>query len=100
MTKLPSVSFFAATTLLGSYLALAQQPAQQNTAQRHPMTFFVTSVGMGKGADLGGLAGPDQHCLALATAVGPGNPTWHPCLTTTAPPPHPPVNPPHRNHQT
>jgi len=36
------------TILLGSYLALAQQPAQQNNSQTHPMTFFVTSVGLGK----------------------------------------------------
>src|SRR5260370_14791482 len=95
MTKLPSVvSVFAATTRLGSYLALAQQPAQQNTAQTHPMTFFVTSVGMGKGADLGGLAGADAHCLALATAVGAGNHTWHAYLSTQARGGQPAVNAP------
>ncbi|MGC1981253.1 MAG: lectin, partial [Pseudolabrys sp.] len=33
-------------------------PAQ---AQQASMTFFVTSVGLGKGADLGGLAGADRH---------------------------------------
>ena len=37
------------------------------------MTFFITSVGSGKGADLGGLAGADKHCQALAQAVGAGN---------------------------
>jgi hypothetical protein len=46
------------------------------------MTFFVTSVGLGKGADLGGLAGADQHCQNLATAVGAGNRTWHAYLST------------------
>ena len=40
---------------LGSYLALAQNPGQQAPPQ--PMSFFVTSAGLGKGADLGGLAG-------------------------------------------
>jgi hypothetical protein len=36
------------------------------------MTFFVTSVGSGQGADLGGLAGADRHCQALAQAAGAG----------------------------
>ncbi len=75
------VSVFTVTTFLGSYLALAQQPAQQNAAQTHPMTFFVTSVGMGKGADLGGPAGADAHCQTLATAGGVGNHTWHAYLS-------------------
>ena len=34
------------------------------------MTFFVTSVGKGNGADLGGLEGADAHCNALAAAAG------------------------------
>ena len=46
------------------------------------MTFFVTSVGMGKGADLGGLAGADRHCQELATSVGAGGKTWHAYLST------------------
>lgn len=31
-------------------------------AQEHPMGFFITSVGLGKGGDLGGLEGADAHC--------------------------------------
>ena len=46
------------------------------------MTFFVTSVGMGKGADLGGLAGADRHCQELATSVSAGGKTWHAYLST------------------
>jgi hypothetical protein len=46
------------------------------------MTFFVTSVGPGKGADLGGLAGADQHCQSLAKAAGAGQHTWHAYLST------------------
>jgi hypothetical protein len=42
----------------------------------------VTSVGSGKGADLGGLAGADQHCQALAQAAGAGGKTWHAYLST------------------
>ena len=45
------------------------------------MTFFVTSTGSGKGADLGGLAGADRHCQALAESVGAGGKTWHAYLS-------------------
>ena len=45
------------------------------------MSFFVTSAGPGKGADLGGLAGADKHCQALATAVGAGKRTWRAYLS-------------------
>ena len=41
-------------------------PAQ---AQQATMSFFVTSVGKGNGADLGGLTGADAHCQALAKAA-------------------------------
>jgi hypothetical protein len=51
-------------------------------AQQANMTFFVTSVGPGKGADLGGLAGADQHCQSLAQAAGAGGKTWHAYLST------------------
>jgi hypothetical protein len=48
------------------------------------MTFFVTSAGPGNGADLGGLAGADQHCQQLAAAVGAGDRTWRAYLSTQA----------------
>ena len=48
------------------------------------MTFFVTSAGPGKGADLGGLAGADRHCQSLARAAGAGDRTWHAYLSTQA----------------
>src|SRR6266436_2940213 len=93
MTRTPFiVSVFAVTSLLGSYLAFAQQSAQQSTAQQHPMTFFITSAGMGKGADLGGLAGADSHCQALASTVGAGNHAWHAYLSTQASGNQPAVN--------
>jgi hypothetical protein len=47
------------------------------------MTFFVTSVGSGKGGDLGGLAGADQHCAMLAKAAGAAALTWRAYLSTT-----------------
>src|SRR5712692_10266073 len=68
--------------LLGSSVEVAQQP--QAKGPPPPMSFFVTSVGMGKGADLGGLAGADQHCQMLAAAAGAGNRTWHAYMSTSA----------------
>jgi hypothetical protein len=46
------------------------------------MSFFVTSAGSGKGADLGGLAGADQICQSLAAAAGAGSKTWRAYLST------------------
>jgi hypothetical protein len=51
-------------------------------AQQANMTFFVTSVGLGKGADLGGLDGADKHCASLAQAAGSSGKTWHAYLST------------------
>lgn len=51
-------------------------------AQQASMSFFVTSAGSGKGADLGGLAGADRHCQQLASAAGAGAKTWHAYLST------------------
>jgi len=49
------------------------------------MSFFVTSAGKGKGADLGGLAGADAHCAALAKAAGSARGGWRAYLSATAP---------------
>ena len=46
------------------------------------MSFFVTSVGVGDGANLGRLEGADAHCQALAEAVGAGGRTWAAYLST------------------
>ncbi|MGC4082536.1 MAG: hypothetical protein QM736_10610 [Vicinamibacterales bacterium] len=56
--------------------------AQQPAAQPQPMTFFITSVGKGDGANLGGIAGADAHCQSLAAAAGRGGVTWHAYLST------------------
>src|SRR6516162_3037713 len=63
-----------------AFLALsASTPAQ---AQQSSMSFFVTSVGLGKGGDLGGLEGADRHCQSLAQAVGAAGKTWRAYLST------------------
>jgi hypothetical protein len=51
-------------------------------AQQAPMSFFVTSVGIGKGGDLGGLPGADNYCQSLAQAAGAGSKTWRAYLST------------------
>lgn len=66
-------------------VALAILRALPVGAQQANMTFFVTSVGVGKGADLGGLAGADRHCQELAASVGAGGNTWRAYLSTQSP---------------
>lgn len=74
MKKLRHIAIlFIAVSLFG----ISHANAEDNT-----MSFFVTSVGSGKGGDLGGLAGADAHCKALATAVGAGGQQWHAYLST------------------
>lgn len=51
-------------------------------AQQSSMTFFITSAGPGKGADLGGLEGADRHCQQLAATAGAGAKTWKAYLST------------------
>jgi hypothetical protein len=53
-------------------------------AQQSSLSFFITSVGPGKGADLGGLEGADRHCQTLAQAAGAGGRTWRAYLSTQA----------------
>jgi hypothetical protein len=79
---------FTLAVASSSYLAFAMQPppAGQPAAPPQPMSFFVTSVGLGNGANLGGIAGADRHCQALATAVGAGGKTWHAYLSSNTPP--------------
>jgi hypothetical protein len=67
-----------AAILVGSFGAWIQGAPQAQ------MTFFITSVGSGNGANLGGLAGADKHCQALAAAAGAGNRTWRAYLSATA----------------
>jgi hypothetical protein len=62
-------------------LLLAAVPAR---AQSHPMSFFITSHGPGKGADLGGLEGADRHCSELAKSGGTTSLTWHAYLSAAA----------------
>jgi hypothetical protein len=67
---------------IAALLLAACAPIPPSTPQSR-MSFFVTSRNPGHGADLGGLAGADQHCQALAETAGAGQRTWHAYLSTT-----------------
>jgi hypothetical protein len=73
-------------SLLGSVatLLLLGACAGMSGVAKSGMSFFVTSAGPGKGADLGGLAGADRQCQTLAAAAGAGNRTWRAYLSATA----------------
>jgi hypothetical protein len=70
---------FAATAA-----AIVLVAAEAADAQIADTSFFVTSVGIGNGANLGGLAGADNHCQTLAQAAGAGGKTWHAYLSAQA----------------
>jgi hypothetical protein len=64
-------------------LALIAPTTTSNVdAQGNSLSFFITSAGPGKGGDLGGIAGADAHCAALAKAAGAGNRQWRAYLST------------------
>lgn len=65
---------------------------QARSQAQPPLGFFITSVGKGDGANLGGLAGADAHCQALAKAAGAGNRQWHAYLSVAAAGSQPAVN--------
>jgi hypothetical protein len=73
------IPLIAALALTGAALSASVH------AQQAAMTFFVSSVGKGNGADLGGIAGADAHCQALAKAAGSTLTNWHAYLSTTEP---------------
>jgi len=77
---------------LAAAVALALGSCAGMQSQQGGMSFFVTSAGSGKGADLGGLEGADRHCQSLAKAVDSGGRTWHAYLSTTGTPGYPGVN--------
>ena len=79
-------------TISSLALAFALLAAPLAQAQSADMTFFVTSSGPGKGADLGGLEGADAQCQKLAQAGGAGSKTWRAYLSTQAADGKPAVN--------
>jgi hypothetical protein len=84
---------YTTLTFLGvavGLLSLSWMASSQE--QKSAMTFFITSAGSGKGADLGGLAGADKICQSLAQAVGAGARTWRAYLSASPAEGRPAVN--------
>ena len=78
---------------LALFTLAAPSPALAQAAQpANAMSFFISSVGSGRGANLGGLLGADKHCQTLAAAAGAGNRTWRAYLSAVAAGNQPAVN--------
>ena len=80
MYPVKRILFVGAVATVAALSACSTQPS----APVNPMSFFLTSVNPGKGADLGGLAGADAHCTALAAKAGASGRNWRAYLSTTA----------------
>lgn len=80
-SRLRSTRWLARALPFGAAILVA---ACATTPSTGDMSFFVTSVGKGNGADLGGLAGADAHCQSLAASAGAGGKTWRAYLSTQA----------------
>ena len=78
MTRIGSLMLAAIASIALGLTTTAQ-------AQQADMSFFVSSAGKGNGADLGGLAGADAHCQALAKAAGSTSTNWAAYLSTFEP---------------
>jgi len=82
---LPHAVLAGATVLLVAATPSAEQPDPK-------MNFFITSVGPGDGANLGGLAGADRYCSTLAEAAGVRGKQWVAYLSAVAQSGQPAVN--------
>jgi hypothetical protein len=68
--------------------AAVTAPSVPIAAQGQSIGFFVSSTGSGNGGNLGGLAGADKHCQALAAKAGAGKREWRAYLSTSSPDVH------------
>jgi hypothetical protein len=89
MRKIVGMVLAAMVLLVGAVVLIAQNPAgggqRPAAAPPQPMSFFITSVGKGDGANYGGLMGADAYCQSMAAAAGRGMSTWHAYLSTQGP---------------
>jgi hypothetical protein len=89
MKKVAGILMATMVLLAGTIVLIAQNAGQGGRggaqAPPQPMSFFITSVGKGDGANYGGLAGADAYCQSLAAAAGRGSSTWHAYLSTQGP---------------
>ncbi len=73
--RIQSLALPAALVVLAATTACVTA-ASRASANDQSMSFFITSVGPGDGARLGGLAGADAHCRTLAEAAGVTGKNW------------------------
>jgi hypothetical protein len=86
LSAIVAAAFLVSAGMTASVHAQDKEKGKDKAAQKGgDMTFFVTSTGTGKGADLGGLEGADAHCNTLAKAAGSKRTNWKAYLSTTAP---------------
>src|SRR5438876_7831284 len=86
MKKILGIVAASIVVLMGTVALIAQAGGQARgggaQAPAQPMSFFITSVGKGDGANYGGLAGADAYCQTMAASAGRGGATWHAYLST------------------
>src|SRR5499426_2677331 len=88
MRKIVGIVVATMVLLVGTIVLIAQNPPQAppgrggQQAPPQPMSFFITSVGKGDGANYGGLAGADAYCQMMAAGAGRGSSTWHAYMST------------------
>ncbi len=90
MTKRDFVLIAGTFSVLATHMLFAQNGPAPVPDTR--MSFFITSEGIGKGGNFGGLAGADQHCQKLAASVGADGRTWRAYLSTSATAEQPAIN--------
>lgn len=78
--RIISVTALAVLLMMGVGTEMAS--AQDSSADTS-LSFFITSMGPGSGADLGGLEGADRHCQMLAEKAGGGDRSWRAYLSST-----------------
>ncbi len=84
LTGAIAILAISVSTLAQTAATSPPAPGARSTDPAKPFSFFISSEGLGNGANLGGLAGADALCQRLATAVNAGNKTWHAYLSTQA----------------
>jgi hypothetical protein len=75
-------TIIAGTATIGVLVLAGHLSAQQQNDEPPEPGFFITSVGIGDGGNLGGLDGADAHCQSLAEAAGAGHRMWRAYLST------------------
>src|SRR6267143_1214795 len=86
VSRISAAGLFVTAAVMGTGMTSIAQAQEKKAAKGGgDMTFFVSSVGKGNGADLGGLEGADAHCQSLAKAAGSASTNWRAYLSTTLP---------------